>query len=77
MLNALKLAASPLLSLSLLDKSKAISPGIPFKKPHWNKNGDSKEQAEVNMSNCLLLSETIYSYIDIKMMWAACRKKWV
>lgn len=37
MLNALKLPASPLPSLSLLEKSKAISPGIPFKKPSHSK----------------------------------------
>lgn len=37
MLNALKLAASPFPSLSLLEKSKAISPGIPFKKPSHSK----------------------------------------
>lgn len=37
MLNALKLQASLLPSLSLLEKSKAISPGIPFKKPSHSK----------------------------------------
>lgn len=68
MLNALKLPASPLPSLSHLGKSKAIFPGSPFKKPYWNKNGDGKEQVEINMSSCLFSSESICSYIDIKTM---------
>lgn len=77
MLNGLakcpKVTASPLPSLSLLNKSKSISPGIPCKKPYWKKNGESKEQAEINMSSCLFSSETISSYIDIKIMWISSR----
>ena len=73
MLSALKLPAFPLPSLSLLDKSKAFSPGILFKKTYWNKSGDSKEQAEINMSSFLFSSEIICSCTDFKIMWISSR----
>lgn len=44
MWNALKLPASSFLSLPLLDKPKAISPGITSKKLYWNKNGNFKQK---------------------------------
>lgn len=65
MLNALKLPVSPIPSLSLVEKSKALSSGIPFKKP-----SHSKQKV---MYSCLFSSEAIRSYIDIKIVWISSR----